>query len=74
MEIDSDESKVVTNEIYVQISVTVHSYNFIRYLKFTLKSHLDFLILIIYSEDNRDYLLKFSNIRKSDVNQSVNTC
>jgi hypothetical protein len=34
-----------------------------------------FLILIIYLEDNRDYLLlQISNVRKSDVNQSVNIC
>lgn len=48
MEFDNDESKVVTNGIYVQISATVHSYNFIKHLKFPLKSHGDFLILICY--------------------------
>lgn len=74
MEFDSDESKVVTNGIYVQLSATVHSYNFIKLLKFPLKSHADFLIWIIYLEDKRDYLLQISNIRKSDIHRRVNTC
>jgi hypothetical protein len=61
MEFGSDESKVVTNGIYVEISETVHNYNFIKHLKFPLKSNVHSIFHFNYLFEGQQ-TLSFTNL------------